>query len=73
MRKIEFIKDMPMYGGGSIKQGTILKVTKFNSRYIYAELSGSSTLVLLRKRDAEYFKELKLRANIDDLDPTISY
>lgn len=58
MRKVKFIKDMPMYGGRKVKEGTVLKVTKFNKLYIYAELGGC-TLRLLRKRDAEYIEEIR--------------
>jgi hypothetical protein len=47
-----------MYGGRKVKEGTVLKVTKFNKLYIYAELGGC-TLRLLRKRDAEYIEEIR--------------
>lgn len=51
MKKIKISHDLDIIGYGKITEGTMFKVVKFNSRFIYVDVSDGLQLRLARKRD----------------------
>lgn len=40
MKKIELKEDLKIVGYGTIPKGTVFKVEKFNSRFVYVKING---------------------------------
>ena len=52
MKKIKAARELNIPGWGIIPKGTPLKVVRFNSRFVYAQL-GKCEVKLARKKDVE--------------------